>query len=266
MAGSALAADLPVKAAGLTTASLWDTGGWYVAIESGAAVANANVSGSNSLFVNSFVSGNLHADGGYVGGAFGMMKGSAKSWYGFDCDANWRNISAGVNTAAGNSVSVTSRWSAGCEARVGGSVDPLTLLANAANQVGLNLFSSFPTFSPIPPPGAHVAAAPRTYAALGAEVFGVNGDIGVAGGADVVWALRIRPIGVLWQQLDSSGKPTGGVFDMNAKIVLASHGLEFSNVFDPTRFARFSGEAGMGNLYAVELRYAFAPGGISIVK
>ena len=266
LSSAAAAADLPVlplKAPAVTPTSLWSTGGWYLGLESGAAVANASVSGNNSLFLNGFTSGNLHADGGYIGGAFGYMRGNPASWYGFDCDAAYRNITAGVSTAT-QSIGVASRWSAGCGGRFGGSVDPLTLLANATNAIGLGSLS-FPTFNPVPPPGAHVAAAPRTYAELGAEAFGISGDFGVTGGAEVVVAPRIK-VGALWQQLDSTGKPTGGVFDVDAKIVFANKGLQINNVFDPNTGVTFSGQASMGNVYAVELRYLFAPGGISISK
>jgi opacity protein-like surface antigen len=263
----AKAADLPYKALPPTPASLWDTGGLYVGLETGAAVANTSTS---TLGLNSLVAGNVKADGGYIGGEVGYMKGTAAHWYAGECDASYRNITSGAIVAVGPgappvAASVASRWSVGCEVRVGGSVDPLTLLANAANAIGLGSLS-FGTFSPIPPPGAHVSAAPRTYMAGGFEAFGVSGDIGAAGGADVVWALRIRPIGALWQQLDSGGKPTGGVFDVSTKIVLANHGLQFNHVFDPTTNATFAGQASMGNLYAVELRYMWSPGGIVIAS
>jgi hypothetical protein len=268
-AGAAGAADLPalITKAPITPATLWDTGGLYVGLESGAAVANTSTS---ALGLNSLVSGNVKSDGGYIGGVVGYMKGSAAHWYAGECDASYRNISSGDVTAVmpgGSTIgvaSVASRWSAGCEARVGGSVDPMTLLANAAGNIGLGSIS-FPTFNPVPPPGAHVAAAPRTYIGAGFEAFGVSGNFGGVGGADVVWAPRVR-IGALWQQLNSAGTPTGGVFDVSGKIVLAKNGLEFSNVFDPAAGAKFTGTTTMGNLYAVELRYMFSPGGITLAS
>jgi hypothetical protein len=257
LAGPAGAADLPLNAP-VTKApvmALWDTGGWYVSLNTGAEVAQAKVSGS-ATFVGAFASGNVQANGGVIGAGIGFMRGNPASWYGGECNVYYRNISAGVNTMAG-SAGVASRWEGSCGVRIG--FDP-AMVSEALSGLGLSGIG-FPTITPIPPPGVKVASTTRTFVEAGGSLTGVSGDFGTAGGATVAWGPYFK-LGTLFQPINAiTGKPSGGVFEVSVRAALYDKGFEFQNFLDPNHNVVFAGQSHLTRAYMAELSYKFAPGG-----
>lgn len=248
----ALAADMPVKA--FAPASVWDTGGWYVSLNTGAEVAQAGLSG-HSTFLGSFSSGNVNATGGVIGAGIGFMRGNAASWRGAECDVYYRNIAAGVQTTAG-AVGVASRWEGSCGVRLG--FDP-SQIAEALSGLGLGGISvSFPTF---PPPGVRVGPTHRTFVEVGGTATGVSGDFGVPGGAVVAFGPYFK-IGTLFQAVNMvTGVPTGGVWEVSARAALYDKGFEATNFLDPQHNVVFAGQSHLTRAYMMELSYKLAPSG-----
>lgn len=250
----AKAADMPLKAP--PPIGLWDTGGWYVSINTGAEVASAGASGSGT-FVGSFAAGNLQAAGGVVGAGIGFMHGNPASWKGGECDVYYRNIAAGVQTLSGAAAGVASRWEGSCGVRLG--FDP-SMITEALGGLGLGGFS-FPTFPTVPPPGVRVGPTTRTFVEVGGTVTGVSGDFGVAGGATVAWGPYFK-VGTLFQPINAiTGKPSGGVFEVALRAALYDKGFEATNFLDPNHTVVFAGQSHLSRTYMAELSYKFAPGG-----
>lgn len=251
IAAPAHAADMPVKAAPL---SVYDTSGWYIGVETGAAVAQSRVSGSSSLFATSLVNGHLTAAGGTVGGCVGYAKGGAASWWGVQACGDYQNITASDAVVIAG---VASRWSATQEVRFGGStiMGWIASLPSVLPNLGVNI--TFPTFTPPVLGGAHLAAAPRTYLAIGANEFGISGDFGGATGAKVGIAPMLKA-GSIWQVTDAAGRTNGGAIDGYAQVTFAGKGLTLNNVGASGGGVSASGSASMGTVYKAGLAYDFA--------
>lgn len=247
VASSALAADIPVKAPRFDYPL--DSAGWYIGVEAGASVAKAKVQGG--LFANNLVSGNLNAAGGYVGGCIGYIRGNIVSWWAVQGCGDWQNITA---SAPGVAASVGSRWDSTIEARVGGKHNPVSYLLDALQNLGLNGLS-FPTFTPVAPSNISVANAPRTYFAGGVDFKGIDGQFFQVGGTTVAISPMIKT-GAIWQVLNSSGQPTGGVVDTFAKVAFMSKGVQVSNVFG-TGGGLTAARGELGTTYTAGVAYYF---------
>jgi hypothetical protein len=222
---SASAADLPVPP---TKAPVFfvDTSGFYWGVEAGA--GTQQTSASSSLFANQLVSGKLEASGGTVGGCVGHIKGNAVHWLGLQGCLDYQNIQSSL-AVAGVNVGVATRWSGTMEVRIGGTVDPLSMISTAFSGLGIGGIT-FPTFTPIPPAGVNVQAGPRSYIAGGFECFGVSGGIGTVTGADVACGPMAK-IGAIWQILDKvTGAPTGNAVDVSAMVSKPSRGFELTSL------------------------------------
>jgi len=255
----ARAADLPYKAAPAPV-GLWDTGGWYVSLNSGAEVAQANVSGGSNTFLGSFAAGKVQANGGVVGVGVGAMYGNPASWKGWECDVYYRNISAGIQTTAG-SAGVASRWEGSCGVRIGFDPSVVTDLFSGLGFSGITL----PTFHPIPPPGVQVASTTRSFLEAGGSATGVSGDFGVGGGATVAWGPYLK-VGTLFQPVNAlTGKPSAGVIEVSLRAALYDKGFEFTNFLDPQHNVVFAGQSHLTRAYMLELDYKFAPTALSVL-
>ena len=206
LCGAASAADIPLKAPALTQIGY---PGWYLWVGTEAVVAQANVSGNN-LFATGLVSGNLKAAGGAVGGGFGYI---TPKWR-LETGVHYQNIT-GTEAAAGSSASVSSRWSAYQEVDVNFSLfqNILTAVNAGVNAGGF----SFPSFTPVLPSNLTVAAMPRQYVGAGFREFGVDGSFGAATGATISAGPMVKT-GFIYQAIDSTGKSTGGSWDVFAWV------------------------------------------------
>lgn len=251
VASTAFAADLmPVKA---PPAALFDyqTSGWYIVVETGAAAAQAKVSGAG-LFANSLVNGNLIAAGGTVGGCAGYIRGSTASAWGIKSCGDYQNITAG-----GAGAGTASRWAASTEVQFYGNI--FSWLQQTIGSLGVSGFS-FPTFSP--PSlngGTNLAAAPHNYLAAGVKFQGVSGSFGASTGATVKVAPMVKA-GAVWQTLDASGKPNGGAIDVSAEVAFMGRGVTLNNVFAANGQLGTGGNVGMGTTYTAKIGYLFAVG------
>lgn len=246
-ATSAFAADLPPIITKGPQLFAFESSGWYIGVEAGAAVAKSNVGGNSTLFVNSLVNGNLTAAGGTIGGCVGWLKGKHDSWWGVHGCVDYQNITAGV---VGNNVSagIASRWSATQEVRFGGSI--IAWFTNILPNLGVTGLT-FPSFSP--PSGAGIlAAAPRTYWALGVTEIGVSGNFNDASGATVQVGPLVKA-GAIWQSLDTAGRPTGGAVDAFAQVSFMGKGFSYNTGSGAT-----SGAANVGTIYRAGASYMFA--------
>lgn len=250
LTSAAFAADMPVKAPNF---SYPNSSGFYVGIDLGASVARASVNGSNPLFVNSLVSGNLNAAGGYVGGCVGYIKGAATSWWGIHSCADYQNITA---SAPNMPISVASRWDSTTEVRFGGTINPLSLMFNTLSNIGFNGVS-FPTFTPVAPTGLNLALTPRSYMAGGIDFKGIEGNFFQSGGTKVAIQPMLKA-GAIWQVLNSDGRATGGVVDTYAKVAFGRHGVVVDNVFGTAGGPVVQrGSANLGTTYTAGLAYYF---------
>lgn len=246
----AFAADMPIKAPNF--AYPLDLAGWYAGIDAGASVSRASVTGSSTLFVNSLVTGKLNAAGGYVGGCVGYIRGNAGSWWAVQGCGDWQNITA---SAPGVAASVGSRWDSTLEVRLGGTINPVSLMVDALSNLGVGGFA-FPTFTPVAPGGISVAVAPRTYLAGGVDFKGLDGDFFKANGTTVAISPMLKT-GAIWQVLNKNGQSTGGVVDTYAKIAFMDKGITVGNVFGTGGGPVVGGHASLGTTYTAGVAYYF---------
>jgi hypothetical protein len=253
LTGEANAADqaLPLKA---PPAIRTGYPGWYVFLGSEAAVAQASVSGNN-LFATGLVGGNLKAAGGAIQGGFGYI---TPKWR-FETGVGYQNIT-GTEAVAGASAAVSSRWSAYQEIDVN-----FSLLQNLLSAVNAGISTAgfaFPSFTPVLPSNLTVAAMPRQYFGGGMREFGVDGTFGGANGATVSAGPFIKT-GFIYQAVDSTGKSTGGSWDVYAWVNWPMRGFTLDNVLTAPGGAPLTigGGANMGTQYGAGLHYGFSPFG-----
>lgn len=250
LCGSAAAADMAVKA------PITNVGfpGWYLWVGTEAVVAQSSVSGNN-LFATGLVGGNLTAAGGAVGGGFGYI---TPKWR-FETGANYQNIT-GTEAATGASASVASRWSAYQEVDVNFSFFQNVLTAlNAGFSAG---GFAFPSFSPVLPSNLSVAAMPRQYVGGGMREFGLDGSFGGASGATISAGPFVKT-GFIYQAVDSTGKSTGGSWDVFAWVNWPMRGFTLNNVLAPGGVpVTFGAGANLGTQYGTGLHYGFSPFGV----
>lgn len=251
LSGQAFAADMPVKAASF--AYPVDTSGWYFGLDSGARVARASTSG-NGLFVSSLVSGDVTADGGYVGGAFGYIRGDQHAWTRFHFIVDYQNITGSVPVAGANA-NIASRWSASGEVDFGGDYNPITLIVAALGNVGVQGFT-FPTFTP-PTLNGVTAAAPRNYLGGGFQIYGLSGNFGQVGGVSESIGAMLKA-GAIWQSVSTTtGKANGGAFDTYASVTWSGKGVELDNLFGSSGGPTLRGSANLKTTYSVGWSYLF---------
>lgn len=201
----------------------YDTSGFYFGVNSEAAVAQSNVSGTGGLFATSLVNGNLTAAGGAVGGTVGWIKGGATGiWWAVQGTLDYQNITASAPVTGAN-VNIVSRWSTTQVVKVGG----LNLGTYLPALTGVN----FPTFQlPLAPNGIALAATQKPYVMGGIAEQGISGNFGAVGGTS--WNVAaVLGVGVLAPVVDSSGKPTGAALDLYSEVIFAGRGVTFNNVF-----------------------------------
>lgn len=243
---SAFAADMmPLKAP--TAINAGGGGGWYIGVGSEAAVAQANVSGTN-LFATSLVGGDLKAAGGAIKGVVGYINPKLR----FEASIGYQNITG--SDTAGNA-SVASRWSASQEVDVN-----FSLFQNILTAVG-NIGFAFPSFNPVLPSNITVAAMPRQYVGFGAREFGINGTFGAASGSTWSASPMIKS-GFIYQAIDGTGKSTGGAWDAFAWVSFPMRGITFDNAFAANgQPLTFGAGANLGTQYGLGLHYDFGLGG-----
>lgn len=252
---SAIAADLPSPVLKAPALFAFETSGWYIGAEVGAAVAKPSV-GGQGLFASALINGNLIAAGGTVGGCVGYIRGHAQSWWGLHACGDYQNISASV-PVAGVAPGIASRWSATQEVRVGGDTI-INWIKSVLPNLGVTGFT-FPTFTPPSTSGGiNLAAAPHSYFAAGLTEIGISGSFGQSTGATVVVAPMVKA-GAIWQALDAAGRPNGGAVDVYAQVSFAGRGVTFNNVFAADGNLMSGGSANMGTIYKAGIGYQFAP-------
>lgn len=227
-AGSALAADMPVKPRpNLLVYPGYEGSGFYWGAGIEAGVAQSKVSGSAFTPI---ISGDLTAAGGAVGGTIGYMTGMRGlraqapgttgngMWAAFELSVFYENVTA---TDPGN-VTMRSRWRSEQAVKLGGFQQPLAWLAN----LGLK----FPVLPDVPvPAGFNIAAnSSHPYVKFGAEEFGLSASAVNLTGGNTWAAAPMVGAGVLNQLLDANGALGGAVLDVGAKAVFASKGVSFN--------------------------------------
>lgn len=251
MSGSALAADMPLKAPLISHIGY---PGWYLFVGTEAVVAQANVSGNN-LFATSLIGGNLKAAGGAVGGGMGYI---TPKWR-FETGAYYQNIT-GSDVAAGTNASVASRWSAYQEIDVNFSLFQ-NLLTAVNSGISIGGFA-FPSFTPVLPSNLTVAAMPRQYIGGGFREFGLDGSFGAASGSTVSAGPFIKT-GFIYQAVDATGKSTGASWDVFAWVNWPMRGFTLNNVLAANGApVTFGSGANMGTQYGTGLHFGFSPFGI----
>lgn len=222
-AGTAFAADLPVKATpkNLFVYPGYEGSGFYWGANLEAGVAQSKVSGSAFTPI---ISGDLTAAGGAIGGTVGWMTGIKANgvnkgmWLAFELDLLYQNVTA---TDPGN-VTVRSRWSSEQAIKFGGFQQPLAWLSN--------LGIKFPTLPDVPVPvGFNIAAnTSHPYIKAGVREFGLTASAVNLTGGNTWAAAPMIGAGVLNQLLDANGNVGGAVLDVGAELIFASKGMSFN--------------------------------------
>jgi hypothetical protein len=228
---------------------------WYCGVGTEADVAQSNVSGTN-LFATSLANGGLTATGGSIDGACGYIGLTQKNWWRVQVEGGWSNIK-GTNVAeptpgaSGSSAFVAQRWHSTQEFDVGFELIQ-RIFAAIPN---LSTVINWPVFTP-PTPTVPVGS-PIQYVGGGLREFGIDGRFGAAAGQTIGLAPMIKS-GFIWQTLDASGKPNGGMLDAYAWVAFPVKGMTFGNVF-ATNGAPLTVNAGanMGTQYGLGLNYDF---------
>lgn len=245
-ASSASGADLALKARPANPFLTPTVSGWYIGVGTEAAVAQANVSGTN-LFATSLVGGDLKAAGGAVGGDVGYIGVTASGWrVRLETGLMYQNITG--SSADGGSI--VSRWSATQEVDTDFSM--FQKISSAIGNLGIN----FPSFNPVLPSNVAVGATPWQYIGIGAREFGLSGNFFGAQGSSWSVSPMIKS-GFMWQTLDATGKPNGGALDAYAWVSFPQHGLTLNNVLGAGGAPMISGAAQMGTQYGLGLKYDF---------
>lgn len=247
----AAAADMPLKAPPALFG--FETSGWYLGVDTGAAVAQTKENGG-TLFAPALVSGTLTAAGGTIGACAGYVRGMPSSWFSLHGCVDYQNIAASSAVAAAPA-SIASRWSSVQEVRIGGNA--LSFFQAALSNLGVTGLT-FPTFAPPSPNGSfNLAATPHQYLGFGVSEFGVQGNFGGASGATVGVAPMIEA-GAIWQTLGANGQPNGGALNAYAQVTFSGKGFTVADVLAPGLPPAISGSANMGTQYKAGLAYLFA--------
>lgn len=232
---AAVAADMPVKAQRFNPLVYpYTSSGFYWGVGVGAGVANASGGGTTTL-VGGLLSGTQAASGGTIGGTFGYIwaiSGGTK-WLAIQQDIDYQNIAASV-PAAGYAVST--KFATETDVRFGG-FDFSWLPALIPG-------FSFPTL-PAPPtvPGIAVVGTTHPYVFAGVRFFSVQATFGLLSESNAWEIAPVLGAGVLSQMVDTTGKLTGSVLDVGAKVIFAGKGIGLnSSLSDPTA----TGTAGFG--------------------
>lgn len=245
---AAFAADLPAKAPAVPVQpfATGSPGGWYVGVNTEAAVASSSVSGTN---FPSLTGANFTAAGAAVGVDIGYIWNNCigGSWCQVEFGANWQNISGAVSVG-----SAQSTWSLTQEADIGLQVFQ-TIIAVLP---GLN--ASFPTFNPsgLLPADIAVATTPRQYVGFKLQEFDLGGSFGSATGQSVAVAPGIDT-GYRWQTLGTNGSPNGGSLNIQAFIVWPTKGVSLSDVFAAGHPITIGAAVQESTIYGAKLQYDF---------
>ena len=134
-AGSAGAADLPVKASPMPVPAAYSWTGCYIGVEGGANIGRSEQVAESSRFVGETITGRFNLNGGLAGGTAGCNYQFSNIVIGIEGDASWTNKSGSAHDLAPfnpNAISTTSeKWIDTARGRIGVAWDRLFLYGTA---------------------------------------------------------------------------------------------------------------------------------------
>jgi hypothetical protein len=222
LAGTAYAADLPLKAARFNPNCPYLGSGFHFGLDAEGGVQTSKSSGT---FASQFAAGNLIAAGGAVGGTVGYTWGTCTNFWSVEATVDYQNISGSGNASGPGGMAVAvntvSKWQANEVIKWGGFSSLLSYLPNFGIQ--------FPAL-PALPVGLSNVGTSHAYVMVGIQEYGLSGAFGTVNGS--TWgAAPLVGMGTLAPILDTTGKPNGAVLDLYAKVVFENKGVALNNVF-----------------------------------